>query len=140
MKAIRTQNINVNRSTPPMMVCHDPSVSGINVGTHQFLVRQRSVKSVSTPTAVTIRNAKCCKDMGAQSIRKRYRTSEVVQAKTMRARLVRNSENPKNFGALASMGASSMQMSIKHFSIVTGISWCSCCLASGILYGARRSE
>lgn len=121
MKASRIQDINVNRSDPPMIACHNPVVIGMNVGTGHCSARQRSVKSVSTPTVVTILNARCCKDMGALRILNRYRTSEVVQARTMRARLVRNSENPKNFGTLVSMGAK-QKIPIQHCSIVTWIS------------------
>jgi len=135
-KANHAQIRNVRRSAPPMIACHSPVVRGMFVGTSHRSARQRSVRSVSIPTITTTPNVMPFSGMGAQSIRKRYRTSEVVQARTMRARLVRNSENPKNLGAMASMGANSMQMPIKHFSIVTGISWFSCCLNSGILYRA----
>jgi len=134
MKANHAQVKNVRRSIPPMIACH--CSRGKLVGTGHCLARQRSVRSVSIPTITTTQNVMPFRGMGAQSIRNRYRTSVVVQARTMRARLVSNSENPKNLGALASMGANSMQKSIKHFSIVTGISWCSCCLDSEILYRA----
>src|SRR5258708_38560299 len=104
MKPNQAHARNVIRNVPPSIPCH--TAGGIGpTGSGKAWARQTSVSSVRTPTTATAPNVSLLIGSGAELMRKRYRLSPMVQAKTIRARLARYSPKPKKTGALGSNGA-----------------------------------
>src|SRR5436190_23320029 len=104
MKPNQAQDRNVTRRVPPNIPCHTGGGIGPTSIGHAC-ARQISVSNVTPPTTATAPKVSLLIGKGAELMRKRYRSSPMVQANTIRARLARYSPNPKKTGTLGSSGA-----------------------------------
>lgn len=104
MKANHAHSRNIISNSKPRSACQVAAVKRYPSGTSHCWARHTSVARVSPPITTTLQNIRSRSGTGAVWTRKRYRASAVVHARTMSARAVKNSENPKNRCAPPSTG------------------------------------